>query len=159
MKILRVILLVVCASTAVFARDSEFRGVVRCIESTYGIHHTHIPLLGFALWFAKPEGMSGMKLAIFEGLRASADAGDLSKLVERSLGDSWHPFVRVRSRSDGDTTLIYANPLAGKMRMLIVNLEPSEATVIEFSLSDRAIKGWLKEPGEEAESGHHHNFD
>jgi len=39
---------------------------------------------------------------------------------------------------------------------VIVNMEPSEAQVIEVSLSDRDIKKWLKEPGEEAghQSGH-----
>jgi hypothetical protein len=35
--------------------------------------------------------------------------------------------------------------------MMIVNVESSEATVVELKLSDRAIRQWLKEPGEEAE--------
>lgn len=158
MKPLGVFLLVLCATGAALAGENEFRGVVRSIERTYGVHHMRIPLLGFAMWFAKPEGVSGMKLAVFEGFQASLEAEDLSRLVESSLGDGWHPFVRVRSHSDGETTLIYANPAGGKMRMLIVSLEPSEATVVEFSLNDRAIKSWLKEPGEEAE-GHRRNFD
>jgi hypothetical protein len=38
------------------------------------------------------------------------------------------------------------------MRMMIVCLEPSEATVVELNLNDRAIKKWMKEPGEEAEN-------
>lgn len=159
MNSLRVFLLVICATTVAFAGDNEFRGVVRSIESTYGVHHMHIPLLGFAIWFAKPEGVSGMKLAVFEGFDGSTEAADVGRLVEGSLGEGWHPFVRVRSHSDGETTLIYANPTGGKMRMLIVCLEPSEATVVEFSLNDRAIKSWLKEPGERADSGHHHDFD
>lgn len=80
-------------------------------------------------------------------------------MVEDSLGEGWYPFVRVRSRDE--TTLIYANPSGGKMRMMIVNLEPSEATVVELNLSERAIKTWLSEPGENAEdeAGHHHHFD
>jgi len=47
------------------------------------------------------------------------------------------------------------------MHLMIVNVEPSEAQVIEVSLSDRDIKKWLREPGEEAErqSGHHHQYD
>jgi hypothetical protein len=61
----------------------------------------------------------------------------------------------VRSNGDGESTLIYANPNGGKMRLLIVNIEASEATVVELNISDRAIKGWLKEPGEKAERHHY----
>ncbi len=161
MKSLRVVLHLVCCTTVAFARDHEFRGVVNAIEHTYGVHHLHIPLLGVAMFFARPEGVSGLHLAVFEGFDAHSDTDDVRRLVESSLGDGWFPFVRVRSRDDGETTLIYANPSGGKMRMMIVNLEPSEATVVELNLSERAIKSWLREPGEngEDEGSHHHHFD
>ena len=109
------------------------------------------------MFFARPAGVGGVKLAIFENFDMPADAADFSRVVEASLGPDWHPFVRVRSRSDGETTLIYTSPSGSKMRMMIVNLEPSEATVVELKISDRAIRRWLKEPGEEAEehAGHH----
>jgi len=158
MKSLRIILLLLCAAPLAFAGDNEFRGVVRAIEGTYGVHHTHIPLLGAMMFFARPAGVGGIRLAVFENFEMPADAADFSRVVEHSLGPDWHPFVRVRSRSDGETTLIYTSPSGGKMRMMVVNLEPSEATVVELNLSERAIRHWLKEPGEEAEgeSGHHH---
>jgi len=160
MKSLRVLLLVMWATSAAFAGDHEFHGVVHAIEQTYGVHHLRIPFLGVATFFARPEGVSGVKLAVFENLEMTADASKVNGLVENALGSDWHPFVRVRSREDGDTTLIYTNPSGGKMRMMIVSLEPSEATVVEISLSESAIKAWLKEPGEEAEhSGHQHHFD
>jgi hypothetical protein len=164
MKSLRVFLLVLCATTLAFAGDNEFRGVVHAIEGHYGVRRTHIPLLSFALFFVRPEGVSGMRLAVFENFHGLTEAGDVSRLVESSLGPGWYPFVRVRSKNtgndgdgSGETTLIYANPSGGKLRMMIVNVEPSEATVVELKLSDHAIKRWLKEPGEEAEaqSGHH----
>ena len=161
MRSLRIVLLLLCCTTSAFARDREFRGVVNAIERTCGVHHMHIPLLGVALFFARPEGVSGLHLAVFEGFNTPADAAEVRRVVENSLGDGWFPFVRVLSHDDGETTLIYANPSGGKMRMMIVNLEPSEATVVELNLSDRAIKAWLKEPGEngEDEAGHHHHFD
>jgi hypothetical protein len=161
MKSLRILVLVLCASALAFGGDHEFRGVVNAIEHNYGVHHMHIPLLGFALFFARPEGVSGLKLAVFEGFQATAPA-EVQRVVESSLGPDWYPFVRVRSKGDHETTLIYANPSGDKMRMMIVNVEPSEATVVELKLSDHAIKHWLKEPGERAEdqSGHHsHRFD
>jgi len=154
---------ILCASTPALAGDHEFRGVVRSIESAYRVHHMHIPLLGVALFFARPAGVGGLKLAIFEGFKTPADVVDVSRVIESSLGSDWHPFVRVRSKGDtnGETTLIYASPAGGRMRMMIVCLEPSEATVVELNLNDRAIKKWMKEPGEEAEnqSGSRHRDD
>ncbi len=153
MKSLRLCLLVLALTTA--ASADEFRGVVHAIEDHYGVRHTHIPLLGFAMWFARPEGVSGMKLAIFENFDAATNSGDVSRLVEDALGHEWHPFVRVHSRNrvkgDDEATLIYTSPAGGKLRMMIVNVESSEATVVELKLSDHAIRQWLKEPGEEAE--------
>jgi len=158
MTSLRVLLIVLGSSAVAFAGDGEFRGLVRSIETTYGVHHMHIPLLGVALFFARPAGAHGLRLALFEGFRTPTDSDEFCRVIERSLGPGWSPFMRVRSKgqADGETTLIYANPGAGRMRMVIVNMEPSEAQVIEVSLSDRDIKKWLKEPGEEAEhqSGH-----
>ena len=165
MKSLRVCLLVLFFTTLASAGDNEFRGVVHAIEGHYGVRHMHIPMLGFAMWFARPEGMSGMKLAVFENFNSPTDTEDASRIVEDALGHEWYPFVRVRSRNrvkgDEEATLIYASPTGGKLRMMIVNVESSEATVVEVKLSESAIKQWLKEPGEEAEgqSHHHHHND
>ncbi|SPF41306.1 conserved exported hypothetical protein [Candidatus Sulfotelmatobacter kueseliae] len=161
MKSLRVFLLVMCAAPLAFGADHEFREIVHTIEGAYGVHHSHIPFLGAVMFVARPEGVSGMKIAFFEDFKMPADAADVCRMVESSLGPGWYPFIRVRSRADGETTLIYTSPSGGKMRMMIVSLEPSEATVVELNLSDRAIKRWLKEPGEEAEeqSGHHRHHD
>jgi hypothetical protein len=160
MKSLRICLLVLSVTSLASAGDNEFRGVVRAIEGHYGVHHMHVPLMGFAMWFARPEGMSGMKLAVFENFSGSTGMDDVSRVVEDALGNEWYPFVRVHSRNavkgDDEATLIYASPAGGKLRMMIVNVESSEATVVEVKLSDRAIRQWLKEPGEEAEgqAGH-----
>lgn len=156
MRSLRLVAFILCVSSIGLASDHEFRSVVNAIEGHYRVRHMHIPLLGVAMFFARPEGVSGLKLAVFEDFH-HADAADVRRVVEDSLGEEWHPFVHVRSRDDAETTLIYARPTDSKFRMLIVNIESDEATVVELSLSERAIKRWMKEPGEEAggQSGHH----
>lgn len=163
MKSLRVLTLILCASSVAAAGDHEFRGVVHSIETAYNVHHMHIPLLGVALFFVRPAGVGGLKLAVFEGFKAPTDAADVTRVIESSLGPGWHPFVKVRSKgeTDGETTLIYASPAGAHMRMMIVNIEPSEATVVELNLNDRAIKKWMKEPGEEADnhSGRRHRAE
>ena len=161
MKSLRVVVLVLCASSFAVAGDPEFRGIVQSIEHTYGVHHIRIPLLGVAMFFARPSGVHGLKLAIFEGFKPPTDSEDVSRVIEKSLGPAWYPFVRVRTKgkTDAETTLIYTSPSGKRMRMMIVNLEPSEAVVVKLELSEHAIEKWLKEPGEEADhrADHHHD--
>ena len=163
MKSLRVLIVVLCSSAMAFAGEPEFHGLVRSIETTYGVHHMRIPLLGVALFFARPAGAHGLRLALFEGFKSPMDSDDVRRVIESSLGTGWSAFVRVHSKgeTDGETTFIYASPNGQSMRMMIVNLEPSEAQIIELNLRDRDIKKWLKEPGEEAQgsSGHHREMD
>jgi hypothetical protein len=158
---LRVVLLLICVSSPSFARDHEFHGVVTAIEHQYGVRHTHIPFLGFAMFFARPEGVSGFKLAIFENLHSSSTRGDdLRPIVESSLGEGWHLFVSTHSREDGENTLIYTNLSDGNLQMLIVSIEPDEATVVEMKLSERAMKKWMDEPKASAEdqTSHRHHL-
>ena len=158
MKSLRVLIVVLCSSAMAFAGEPEFHGLVRSIETTYGVHHMRIPLLGVALLFARPAGAHGLRLALFEGFKTPMDSDEVRHVIESSLGTGWYPFVRVHSKGEttGETTLIYASPNGQSMRMLIVNLEPSEAQIIELNLRDRDIKKWLKEPGEEAQGRSSH---
>jgi len=156
-KSLRVIALVLCASN-LFAADRGFNEVVNAIETTYGVRHMHIPLLGVALFFVRPDGVRCRKLAVFENFHGPVDPAEARSLIEGHLGPDWHPFVRVHSKgSNGETTLIYANPSGNKMRMMVVSLESSEATVVEVNIPDHSISKWLKEPGEEAHNQSHHS--
>ena len=61
---------ITAASTLAFAGEPEFRAVVNAIETQYGVRRTHIPMLGFALFFVRPEGVSDMKLAVFENFHS-----------------------------------------------------------------------------------------
>lgn len=159
MKSIRVLMLVLFACP-MFAADHGFNDVVSAIETTYGVRHMHIPLLGVALFFVRPDGVHCRNLAVFENFQAPVDSFEVGRLVEDRLGPDWHPFVRVRSRGDsGETTMIYANPAGHKMRMLVVSIEPSEATVVEVNIPDQSIAKWIKEPGEEAEGQSHHRHD
>jgi hypothetical protein len=163
-------LVVLCACVFSFAGDADSRGndshsscVVHAIEDHYGVHRTHIPFLSLAMLFARPAGVSGFKLAVFEDFHSSDVASvndDMQHVVEHSLSSDWHLFVRTRSRDDGDNTLIYVNLGDGKMQMMIVAIEPNEATVVEMNLSERALRRWIDEPKESAkdQSGHHRHL-
>ena len=88
----------------------------------------------------------------------SADANDdLRDIVEHSLGSGWRLFVRTRTKDDNDNTLIYTNLGDGKLQMMVVTVEPSEATVVEMNLSERALRKWIDEPKESADDQSHHH--
>jgi hypothetical protein len=157
---LLVVLIVFFATRSTLAADREFSGVVRAIESHYGVHRTHIPLLGFGLLFVHTGGVSGLKLAIFENFHPRADRAtdDVRDVVEHYLGSDWHLFVHTRSRADGENTLIYTNVGGNKMQMLVISLESDEATVVQMNLSEGAMRHWMREPGEHGKGdldGHH----
>ena len=173
--LLSALLVVLCACAFSFAGDAdssssfhghEFNGVVHAIEDHYGVRHMRIPFLSFAMSFAaRPAGVSGIRLAVFEDFHPSSasmhtsasTSEDLQHVVEHSLGPDWRLFVRTRTQDDSDDVLIYVNLGEGKLQMMIVTIEPDEATVVEMNLSARALRRWLKEPKESAEdnSGHH----
>ena len=128
-----------------------------------------IPFLSFAMSFAaRPAGVSGIRLAVFEDFHPSSASmhtsasmsQDLQCVVEHSLGPDWRLFVRTRTQDHSHDALIYLNLSEAKLQMMIVTIEPDEATVVEMNLSDRALKKWLDEPKESAEdnSGHHHHL-
>lgn len=155
MKAICISLLFVLGIMPARAADREFHGLVSAIETNYGVHHQHIPLLGAALFLARPAGYGSIKLAVFESFPGGTDPADFSRVIESSLGAGWHPFVRVRSMADREITLIYMNPSNVKTRMMVVVLEASEATLVELKLSDRNIKRLLKDPAEDPVDHHH----
>lgn len=145
---------VLLAAGAAFAGDAEFDRLVKAIESRYGTRPMHIPFLGVASFFvkvARPEGASGLKLAIFEDLK-SPDAGDWrerDRFMDTLTGLELHPLVRVHSRRNGEATYIFVGPASKSSkttRVLIATFERNEATVIEVKANIERLLKSLEEP-------------
>jgi hypothetical protein len=166
------LLFVVCASAVSFAGDSfhgrEFNGVVKAIESHYGVRHTHIPFLGLVVSVAaRPAGVSNFRVALFEDFHSTSSVNsanmaasrteDLEHVVEHSLGSDWGLFVRTHTQDNSEDTLIYVNMGDGKLQMLIVSIEPDEATVVEMNLSEQAMLRWIAKESSEEQAWHHHH--
>src|ERR1019366_4316346 len=101
----------------------EFDGLVKVVESRFGVQRTHIPLMGVANFFvkvARPEGAAGFRLAVFEDLKFDAD-GDGAALdrIMAEASHGLHPLVRVRSRRDREWTYIYTAEVGKITKMLI----------------------------------------
>lgn len=145
------ILLVIALAVPCFAGDREFKSVVSAIEADYNTKHVRIPLLGFAtfcLHAARTPGTSGLKIAVFDHLNLPADSTpyDFERKVAASLGSDWRPVVRVRSHGDGPFTLIFANAGENKMKMMIVEMQSDQATVVQVTLKESDIQKWIHDP-------------
>ena len=137
-------------SGAASAGGAEFDRVVKGIESHYGARHVHIPLMGvanFLVTVARPEGVSGFKLAVFDHLDAApVDGGhaELDRLIGGLCGKNLRPLVEAHSR--GDSTYILAGESGNNTRMLIATFGRSSATVIEVRANMQVLLRMLREP-------------
>jgi hypothetical protein len=142
-------LLVIAAfllTKAAFAAD-EFKAVVKAVETSYGIHHKHIPMMGMMLKFTPNHEARSMKLAIFETGPQCGDPASLQQVVSRNLGPDWTPFVRVWSRREHESVVIYAKPAAASgMRLLITCLESDESVIMSVDVSEKSLHQWIDEP-------------
>jgi hypothetical protein len=144
---------VVCALLAIPCcadNDSDFQAVVRAIEAQYGVHHMRIPMLGFAtlcLRVAGTPGAAGLKLAVFENVRSKEiSSASLEQAIQTAVGDRWKPLVRVRSRDEGELTMVYTNPADKEVRVLIVAVDGNNATVVQTKVKASQIEKWIHDP-------------
>jgi len=141
--------LAMLTSAPVTAADREFKAIVEKLSSHYQKKPIRwMGLLGFIANRAKPSGISGLKMAIFEdldpGRQLSNDGVDAFVQTAATRGQ-FLPFVRVKSR-DGEQTYIYARETAGKFEMLIVSLEEDEAVVLKMRIPSDAMARWMDKP-------------
>jgi hypothetical protein len=147
------ILTTLLLTSAAFA-SNDFEAVVKAVEHHYGLHHVHIPMMGIALKFSPDHEARSMKLAIFE----AAPEGDLSNLqqvISSNLGPDWAPFVRVWSRRERESVVIYAKPSASGIRLLITCLDSDESVVMSVDVNEKSFREWIEEPGSMARRTRH----
>ena len=131
------------------AGDREFQQIVGRLSDAY--HKKPMRFMGlvsFAARVAHPEGTSGLRLAIFEDIdpNVGPDPGQFDRFMQRTVGPDFHPFVRVRSKHDGEQTYIYTRDDRGGWDMLVVTLDPSEAVVVKMRLNQEAMRRWVDDP-------------
>ena len=151
----RILMLVTClmlASTATAsAKDGEFDRVVKHLKTQYRAKSKSIPLLGlarFAMRVVRPAGVKSFKLAIFEDQDFSDKPGaaQFSSVVQEALTPAWRPLVRVYSRQDGEQTYVYLREAGKDFKLIIVNVEPREAVVVQVKVNPQTLIKWMQEP-------------
>jgi len=124
--------------------ERGFDDIVQAISEQLHARPLHIPFFGlvnFATAVAHPAGVKHVDLAVFENLdlddRASSDLAETIRLA----GGDWRPFVRVRNRRE--KVLVYMAQQRSDCKLLVITLEPREATVVEVKLNPESLEVWL----------------
>ena len=133
------------------AGDREFHAIVERIQSHYHKRPMRfMGLLSFVANRARPEGIRNIKLAVFEDLNSSRHPADpdFDAFMQEIVGPEFHPFVRIRSRRDGEQTFVYARELDRDLELLVVSLEQNEACVVKMQVDPEGIRQWIDDPPE-----------
>ena len=151
------------AASALFAvpqqasAKDDFGRIVQHIETQYHVHRQHrfaLGLAGFVVKFYHFAGVKNFKGALFENQRFLNAGSDtrFDEIVRTAMDSGWQPMVQSWDRRTGSKTYIYAEDLGRDMKVLVVNLEPNEAVVIQVKVNPEKLSNFVRE----ASAGHNH---
>ena len=148
--------LIVCFAVALSADASDMSRVVRALESDLGVHHTHIPMLGAALFIGKVASgfqMPGVKLAVFTDPNLSDHSPEeLERSVLKALGPEWSPFVKSTCNHGAEQNWIFVRQERKNLQMFIATAEHGELSLVEVKASERQMHQWINDTDEMAKS-------
>ena len=139
----------ILAATPAQAGDREFHEIVNRLATAY--HKKPMPFMGFVSFiarFAQPQGVSGIKFAIFDDIdpSLSPDEREFDGFMQGIVGSEFQPFVRVRSHHDHEQTYVYLHDLKDSSEMLVVTIDSADAVVVKMRLKPEAMKDWVDDP-------------
>ena len=157
-KIFIAIALVMFA-TPVQAKDDDFKSVVKMIERFYGVKHEGIPFLAragmkLATTAARIKGgqarriaeAGSIKVAIFEDQNFNGDFVKFRASLNGSLSLTWVPVIQTLSAKTEEQTYIFLRNSGEKFNVLVITIEPREATVVLVTLSPKNLALLMKDP-------------
>jgi hypothetical protein len=144
----------------VFASD-DFNSIVHYIETQYHVHRNYPFLMGLAGMAARAwpgAGVKDVKIALFEDQQVLHTTSDreLDELIQAAGNSGWQPLVKSFSRRSGDHSYIYAKPEGRYLSLLIVNVEPSEAEVVQVKVDPNKLEEFINDHSGRTHNGHKH---
>ena len=146
-------------SAPVQAKDDDFNSVVKMIEQFYEVKHQGIPFLAkagmkVATTAARIKGgqakriaeAGSIKLAVFEDQSFDGDFVKFRASLNGALSLTWTPLIQTLSATDAEQTYIFLRSAGEKFNVLVITIEPREATVIQVTLSPKNLAQLIKDP-------------
>lgn len=147
-------ILSLCLLLPIFSQASDMDRVVRAVETDLGVRHTHIPMLGVAMFVGKVATgfqMPGVKLAVFEDETfAQRSPQEIEHELLDALGPQWSPFVKSTSNHGDEQNWIYLREDGKKLQLFIATVERNELSLVEVKIGERQIRKWINDTGEMA---------
>jgi hypothetical protein len=130
--------------------QDDFGNIVRHIESRYHVHRNYpflMALAGMTVKAWQGTGVKDLKIAIFEDqclLQTGTDR-ELDQLMQEAGNSGWKPMVKSFSRRSGQHSYIYARTEGRDVKLLIVNVEPNEAQVVQVKVDPSKLDEFLNQ--------------
>jgi hypothetical protein len=154
-----VIVAIFTAVNTVQAFNDDFKSVVKLIEQFYGVKHEGIPFLAragmkMATTAARIKGgdarriaeAGSIKLAVFENQEFAGDFTKFRSSLNTALNATWMPLIQTLSAKDEEQVYIFLKEAGDKFNVLVITIEPHEATVVQVTLSQKNLALLLKDP-------------
>jgi len=152
-------LLLLGAVSTAYAKGDDFNSIVKMIEQFYGVKHEAIPFLAKAgmtagRTVARIKGgtakrlaeAGSIKLAVFEDQQFAGEFPKFRSALNAALNQTWMPLVQTTSATDQEQVYIFLREAGEKFNVLVVTIEPRDATVVQVTLSPENLKLLLKDP-------------
>ena len=159
MKTFLAIILLIFATTTAQAKGDDFNSVVKMIEKFYGVKHVGIPFLAkagmkVATTAARIKGgqakriaeAGSIKLAVFENQEFNGDFTKFRTSLNGALNTTWSPLLQTLSATTEEQTYIFLREAGQKFNVLVITIEPREATVVQATLSPKNLALLMKDP-------------
>ncbi len=146
------------------AKGDNFSDAVKLIERHYRVKHKSIPFIAragmkTAVVAARIAGgqkrrlaeAGSVKVAYFENVEfGRAKAPAFRSAINAALGTTWMPFVQVQSAKEGEQVYIFLRDAGEKFNVMVITIEPRDATVVQVDLRPETLKKLMQDPDEMA---------
>jgi hypothetical protein len=143
-----------------WSKGEDFGDVVKMIEQFYHVKHTGLPFLAKAgikatTTVAKLAGgpkrqlaeAGSVKVAYFEDQEfAERSLVDFKASVNSKLTNAWSPLVQVVSPKDDSQTYVYLRNAGEKFKVLVINIEKRDGSVVQVTLAPQTLAMLMKDP-------------
>jgi predicted small secreted protein len=133
------------------AEDREIKAITAHLTTRYQAKRKRIPFLGlakFAVRVVHPAGVKSIKLTMFEDLNYAGrfDHAELNAVIRDALDEQWQPLVRISSRKAGEQMFVYARHEGQDIKLMVVNLQETEAFIARIKLNPLTLAKWMEKP-------------
>ena len=152
-------LVLLTCTAVVHAKGDDFNSVVKMIEQFYGVKHVGIPFLAkagmsAARTAARIKGgaarrlaeAGSVKLAVFENQEFAGKFMKFRSTLNAALNETWMPLVQTVSATSDEQTYIFLREAGEKFNVMVITIEPRDATVVQVTLSPKNLALLMKDP-------------